>query len=90
MSRCKKFVFAVGLVTVLAIGGCGGDDDTPVVANPPPTTAGSVPDSAGASVPAFLDFILSLNASDETSEPLTIRDGFVAPTDDGAEPRPLT
>ena len=91
MKRLNKFLLTTGLVVTFFMAGCGGDgDNTSEVGNPPPSSGpGSVPSSAGASVPAFLDFIQSL-ASSDTSEPLTIGDGFETPTDDTGEPRPLT
>ena len=91
MKRMNKLLLAAGLASAFCLSGCGGDDnDTPVVVNPPPSSgAGSVPDSAGASVSAFLDFIQSL-ASSDTAEPLTIGDTFVTPTDDTGDPRPLS
>ena len=91
MKQSNRWLVGASLVAALSIAGCGGDDnDSPVVVAPPPSSgAGSVPDSAGASVAAFLDFIQSL-ASSDTAEPLTIGDGFVTPTDDTGDPRPLS
>lgn len=91
MKRLNKFVLITGLVVTFFMAGCDGDGNTtPEASNPPPSSGpGTVPNSAGASVSAFLDFIQSL-ASSDTSEPLTIGDGFETPTDDTGEPRPLT
>lgn len=38
---------------------------------------------------AFVDFIMSLNANDESSEPLTIKNSFAVPADESNEPVPL-
>ena len=44
----------------------------------------------GVSTAALVSFILGLGGSDESSEPLTIKDTFAVPADDAAEPTPLT
>ncbi len=82
-----RLVLAAGLSAMaMTLGGCwGGDDDTATV--PPPRTA--VPDSAGASAAAFVSFLMTLVASDESSEPLTIPDTFAVPPEESAEPIPL-
>jgi len=85
MTHHKKSWVAVGLVAVLVLAGCGSDDDDPVVATP----ITEVPDSAGVSGASLVSFILGLSASDESSEPLTIKDTFAVPPDDSAEPTPL-
>ena len=78
MNTSKKMLCAVALLTPLLIVGCGGgDDDNGNVAD-----ATAVPDGAGASAAAFLAFISSLGANDETSEPLTIGDNFAVPADE--------
>ncbi len=76
---------AAAAALTLALVGCGGggNDD-------PAPDASEVPDSSGASTAAFVAFILALGASNETSEPLTIRDTLAVPADDSAEPTPLT
>lgn len=56
----------------------------------PPTARTEVPDSAGLSTAAFVSFILGLSASDESSEPLTLKDSFAVPAEESAEPTPLT
>lgn len=90
MKRTKLWIAIGALFTASFVAGCGGDDDSSVEGGQPPGTgAGSVPDSASASVSAFLDFLQSLNSSD-TAEPLSIGDGFKPPTDDTGDPRPLT
>lgn len=91
MKTIRKTRSVIGIVAILALSGCfgGGDDDDPVPPVVPPVVATEVPDSAMASVSAFLSFVLGLSAGDETSEPLLIKDSFVAPVDDTAEPQPL-
>ena len=90
--KISRMLSAAGTAAmVLALAGCWNDNDTndvPVVPPPPPVTA--VPDSAGVSGAAFISFIMSLSGSDETSEPLTIKDTFAVPPDEGNEPTPLT
>lgn len=91
MKSIRKICGVTAILAILALGGCfgGGDDDDPVPPVAPPVVVTEVPDSAMASVSAFLSFVLGLSASDETSEPLLIKDSFVAPIDDTAEPQPL-
>ncbi len=86
MKTTRKFWLAVGVAAALAVGGCGGGDD-PVVAAP---VATDVPDSAGASAGAFLSFVLALGGSDESGEPLVLKDSFAVPADDTGEPQPLS
>lgn len=86
MNTSKKILCAVALLTPLLIVGCaGGGGGNGNVAD-----ATAVPDSAGASVSAFLAFITSLSANDETSEPLTIGDNFAVPADEENDSQPLT
>jgi len=76
---------------VLTLAGCWDDDNDDTVAVEPPGIAPTkeVPDSAGVSAAAFVSYILTLGASDETSEPLMIKDAFSVPPEDSAEPTPL-
>ena len=84
---------AATLLTAAALlSGCGGGSttDAPVIVPPvvvAPLTA--VPDSAGLSVSSLITFLLSLSATNDTSEPLTISSTFAAATDDTVEPTPL-
>ena len=88
MKTKTRIFLAIGLMTTLLVGGCGSsDDDDPVATAPPGST--SVPDSAGMSASAFITFLMTLNPNDETSEPLTLSDGFAVPDDDVGEPQPL-
>jgi hypothetical protein len=88
MKTYRKLLAATGLIAALALAGCWDDssNDAPV---PPTANTTQVPDSAGVSTAAFVSFIQSLSASDESSEPLTIKDTFAVPADETAEPTPL-
>lgn len=79
---------SVVLLATVALAGCWDDGGDSTVAAPVDTTV--VPASAGASVAAFVAYESSLSAAETTGEPLTIDTSFVAPTDDTAEPTPLT
>ena len=91
MKMTSMIVAAGASAVVLSLTGCWDDDngDTVVVAPPGVTPSTEVPDSAGVSAAAFVSFILGLAAGDESSEPLTIKDGFAVPPEDTAEPIPL-
>lgn len=80
MIKIHKLWLAAAFATTLTLSACGGGDGggAAAVAVPDPT----VPASAGISVAAFMSFIQGLSADDETSEPLTISDGFAPPEDD--------
>jgi hypothetical protein len=82
---------AAGLAAMLTLAGCwGSNDDAVVAATPPPAVIAEVPDSAGVSVAAFFTYLASLSATDEASEPLSIKATFAVPPDDSSEPTPLT
>lgn len=88
MNKLQKLLVASGLIAALGLAGCSNrDDDDPV---PPPAASGEVPDSAGLSTAAFVSFIMGLSATDESSEPLTLKDTFAVPADETGEPTPLT
>lgn len=75
-----------GLAIALIVGGCaGGDDGTGATVDPT-----VVPASAGESPAAFMAFLGTLSATDETSEPLTLSDNFAVPDDETNDPQPLT
>jgi len=86
MKTTKMLLAASGAALLLTLSGCWDDDDD-TLAETPPSTA--VPDSAGVSAAAFVSYILTLGAGDETSEPLTLNDAFAVPAEDSAEPTPL-
>ena len=86
MTRNRKALAGVALVAVVTLAGCWDSDDDAV----PTPVATEVPDSAGASGTALVNFIMTLGLNDETSEPLIIRDTFLVPADDTCEPAPLT
>lgn len=91
MKISRMMVVASASALVLGLAGCWGDnsDDTVVVAPPGATPSKELPDSAGLSAAVFVSYLLTLRASDELSEPLTLKDGFTVPPDDSAEPTPL-
>ena len=86
MKTQRHLLAASGLIAVLGLAGCWGDSEN---AAAPPVAITEVPDSAGVSTAALVSFILGLNAGDEASEPLTIKDSFAVPADESAEPTPL-
>ena len=88
MKNHRKLLAATGLIAALSLAGCWDDNSNndPV---PPTTSTTEVPDSAGVSTAAFVSFIQSLSTSDESSEPLTIKDTFAVPADETPEPTPL-
>jgi hypothetical protein len=87
MKNHRKFLAATGLIAALSLAGCWDDNNSDPVPSTPST---EVPDSAGASTATFVSFILGLSVTDESSEPLTIKDTFAVPADESAEPTPLT
>jgi len=91
MNKHKKLLAWTGLVATLSLAGCwgGNNDDDKNSPAPPPITSTDVPDSAGVSTSSFVSFILSLSGSDESSEPLTIKDTLAVPADESGEPTPL-
>lgn len=88
MNNTRKLALGAGLASTLLFAACGSNNDDPPVAGGGAVT-GTVPASASASAAGFVDFLLAL-ASDETSEPLTIGDGFAVPADETSDPRPLS
>ena len=92
MKNHRNLLAAASLMAALGLAGCWHNDDDPVPPAPPvpPVVITEVPDSAGVSTAALVSFILGLSGSEESSEPLTIKDTFAVPADDGAEPTPLT
>ena len=89
MKLQRKMLAAAAAAAALALAGCWNDDDN-ADPTPPPMAAGEVPDSAGVSTAAFVAFILGLGGSDESSEPLIIKDTFAVPADETGEPTTLT
>lgn len=78
MIKFHSYCFAAAVAATLTMSACsgGGGGSGAVVDNT------VVPSSAGASAASFMSFIQGLTPSDETSEPLTIGDGFAVPDDD--------
>ena len=60
-------------------GGAGGGGG-----NQGPGAAATVPESAGDSVASFVAYLMGLSATDETSEPLLIKDSLAVPPDEAA------
>ena len=87
MKITRVLLVSSAAALLLTLAGCWGDSNDSVQETPPNT---AVPDSAGVSAAAFFSYILTLGASDESSEPLTIKDTFAVPPEEGAEPTPLT
>lgn len=76
---------AAGLALVLlSLAGCGGDADD---AEPPAVAAGTVPDSAIASAPAYARFAATLPL-DDRAQPLQLGD-WAAPTSETGLPEPV-
>lgn len=87
MNTSRKLMVGAALGVSLLVAGCGGGGDD---VTPAPSAASSVPDSASASVDSFLNFLLSLSGSDETSEPSTISDSFAVPPAETTDPQVLS
>jgi hypothetical protein len=79
----------VMLAGMAVVGGCGGDSKSASGAPVPPAAAPTVPNSAGASSAAFVAYVKTLSAGDETSDPLMVNGDFVPPAEDTDEPLPL-
>ena len=88
MNSTRLIMAAASAALALSLAGCWDDDEDNTV--PPVALPAAVPDSAGASASAFLTYLPTLSATDESSEPLTIGDAFAVPADDTSEPTPLT
>lgn len=80
---------AASIAAAAVLSACGGSSDTDPPVIVPPVVATEVPDSAGASAASFITFLLSLSMTDESSEPLTIKDTFSVPVDEANEPTVL-
>ena len=89
MTFSKKIALAAGLTVVLVLSGCGGGSNSSSTPVGGTSTANSVPDSAGNSVTTFLAFLVAMTSS-ETSEPLSMSNGFTVPADETNDPMPTT
>jgi hypothetical protein len=89
MTTHTKFWLATGLTAaLLGVAGCSdssNDNNTQGGA----TTPATVPDSAGTTVASFIAYLIGLDANDEKSEPLLIKDGFAVPADEANDPGPI-
>ena len=88
MNKQHTLWVATAFAITLALSGCSDDDDDDLVTAPPPAST-EVPDSAGASTASIFSYLMSLSASDDSSEPLTLKDSFAVPPDEVSEPTPL-
>jgi hypothetical protein len=89
MTTNSKLGLAAGLAAaLLAVAGCSdsNDDNNTQGSTTPAVT---VPDSAGTSVASFIAYLMGLDANDEKSEPLLIKDSFAVPADEAADPGPI-
>lgn len=86
MKTQRKLLTAAALAAVLTLSGCWGDNEDDL----PPVATTEVPDNAGISTAAFVSYLLTLGASDESSEPLTLKETFAVPANENDEPTPLT
>ena len=86
MKSIRKAWPLAGLTVALGLAGCGGSNNDSSAGN----NGTSVPDSAGASAAAFVSYLSTLSATDETSEPLIINDGLAVPPDEQSDPQTLT
>ena len=92
MKTSLKLWLVGGLTAaLLGLAGCSGSSDD-VNANGGGGTSGpgTVPDSAGSTVAAFMAYMIGLDPNDEKSEPLLIKDSLVVPADDASDSQPLT
>ena len=88
MNKQHTLRVAAAFAITLALSGCFGDDDDDLEPALPPAST-EVPDSAGVSTASIFGYLLSLSATDESSEPLTLKDSFAVPADEVSEPTTL-
>jgi hypothetical protein len=93
MNRNRPQCAAAAAVAVLllALAGCGGSGSSPDGEVPPPAAApaddGAVPDSAGASPVAFVNYVRELiSKASDSLEPSPIGTQFAVPDDERSEP----
>ncbi len=87
MKTYRKLWALSAVAAATALTGCWDDSNDDTVLAP---VANEVPDSAGVSGAALFSYILSLGGNDESSEPATIKDGFLVPADETSEPAVLS
>ena len=90
MKNQRKLLAATAFLAAWALAGCWDSNDDDPAQTTPPTVSTEVPDSAGVSTASFVSFIVGLGGSDESSEPLSLKDAFAVPADETDEPAPLT
>lgn len=97
MKKSTKAASALALVSMLALAGCSGGSDSGGTNSGSSNPGGSqiqadneVPESAGASSSAFVAFLKSMMIDEETSEPMTMREGWAVPADDTGDPATMS
>ena len=101
MTNISKLSRSALLLAMLALSACGGGggDGSGVAANntPGPGSSGSqnqstteVPESAGLGSSAFIAFLKTMMREDDTSDPMTMREGWKVPDDDVGDPQPMS
>lgn len=99
MKTAFKPWLAGGIVAMLVLGaGCSNNDNdgnngvgnSGNGGNPGSGAAASVPDSAGTSGANFIAYLMGLSATDETSEPLLIKDSLAVPADESSSSQMLS
>lgn len=89
MKTSSKLWLVGGLAAALVgIAGCSGSSSDNANGGGG-TQSTSVPDSAGSTVAAFTAYLIGLDANDEKSEPLLIKDSFAVPADEANDSQPL-
>ena len=82
MIKLQNVWLAAAVAATLGLSACGGDGGGGGGGNGQAGGDTAVPASAGASVASFMSFLQGLDTNDETSEPLTLSDGFAVPDDE--------
>jgi hypothetical protein len=94
MKPTKKLLALIGLTVALVASGCSSDNNSSNNnanngVTPPTVSESFVPDSASVSNEAYISYLLSLNAADEASEPLSLKESFAVSADEVNDPQPL-
>jgi hypothetical protein len=90
MKTSSKLWMVAGLAAALVtVAGCSSSSDDGNVSAQGSAGPATVPDSAGTTVAGFIAYLIGLDANDEKSEPLLIKDSFAVPADEGSDPQPI-
>ena len=84
----KLWLMAALAAALVTVAGCSDSNDDNVAAGGNQGAA-TVPDGAGNTVASFMAYLMGLDANDEKSEPLLIKDSFAVPADEGSDPQPI-